>query len=49
METPTHKVIDLIYHEDNEVFEGTYQECLDWRNKQGMFGYEILPTIKEQS
>ena len=40
----THKVIDLVYHEDegNEVFIGTYQECQDWKSEQG-FGYQVLP------
>jgi len=45
----THVVVDLVYHEDegNEVFEGTYQECMDWARDQG-FGYQVLPKTKEQ-
>lgn len=45
----THKVIDLVYHEDedNDIFLGTYQECLEWEIKQG-FGYQIIPMTKEE-
>ena len=45
----THKVIDLVYHEDegNEAFTGTYQECLEWKSDQG-FGYQIVPLMKEE-
>lgn len=45
----THKVIDIVYHEDehNEVFVGTRQECEDWKSSQG-FGYRIVPmTLAE--
>ena len=43
----THKVIDLIYRDDeyNVVFIGTYQECMDWKSNQG-FGYMVLPLSK---
>lgn len=45
----THKVIDLVYHEDegNDVFCGTYQECLDWKLEQG-YGYQVVPMTKEE-
>ena len=45
----THKVIDLVYHEDegNDVFSGTYQECLEWKSEQG-FGYQVVPMTKEE-
>jgi hypothetical protein len=45
----THKVIDLVYHEDegNEVFVGTRQECEDWKSEQG-FGYQVVPLTKEE-
>lgn len=43
----THKVIDLVYHEDegNEVFVGTRQECEEWKAEQG-FGYKIVPLTR---
>jgi hypothetical protein len=45
----THKVIDLVYTEDegNEVFAGTYEECLNFKFGQG-FGYQIVPMTKEE-
>jgi hypothetical protein len=47
----THKVIDLIYHdeENNEVFEGTEQECRDWIRSQSCFDstYKIVPILKK--
>jgi len=50
----THVVIDLIYHEDedNEVFEGSQQECLNWVDEQCMgggahFTYEVKTIIKK--
>jgi len=45
----THKVIDIVYHEDegNEVFVGTRQECEDWKSSQG-FGYKIVPMTLEE-
>ena len=45
----THKVIDLVYHEDegNEAFVGTYRECLEWMSEQG-FGYKVVPLTKEE-
>ena len=45
----THKVIDLFYYEDegNDVFSGTYQECLEWESEQG-FGYQVVPMTKEE-
>ena len=45
----THKVIDLVYHEDedNEAFVGTHHECLDFQSEQG-FGYQVIPLLKEE-
>lgn len=45
----THKVVDLVYHEDegNDVFDGTLEECLNWKAEQG-FGYEVVPMTKEE-
>jgi hypothetical protein len=45
----THKVIDLVYYEDegNEVFSGSYQECMEWKLEQG-FGYQILPLSLDE-
>ena len=45
----THKVIDLVYHEDegNDVFAGSFKECHDWKLEQG-FGYQIVPMTKEE-
>lgn len=45
----THLVIDLIITTDisNEVFAGTYEECLEWKHSQG-FGYQIRPMTKEE-
>ncbi len=45
----THKVIDMVYHEDegNEVYCGTYKECLEWASEQG-FGYKVVPMTKEE-
>lgn len=46
----THKVLDLFYHEDegNDVFSGTYQECLDFKSEQNGFGYVIVPMTKAE-
>lgn len=45
----THKVIDLVYHEDegNEAFIGTLEECIKWVAEQG-FGFEIVPLTREE-
>jgi hypothetical protein len=45
---PTHEVVDLVYHEDegNTAFQGTQQECEDWKSEQG-FGYQIKPIIRK--
>jgi hypothetical protein len=45
----THKVIDLVYHEDegNQAFVGTYEECQNWKSEQG-FGYQVVPLTKEE-
>jgi len=45
----THKVIDLVYHEDegNEVYVGTQQECHDWAREQG-FGYQVVPLTRAE-
>lgn len=47
--TKTHKVVDLVYHQDegNEVFVGTYEECHEWVSGQG-FGYGVQPLTKEE-
>ena len=47
--TKTHKVVDVVYHEDegNEVFVGTYEECHEWASGQG-FGYQVVPLTKEE-
>ena len=42
----THKVIDLIsLAEDQGVFCGTMDECLDFKSTQG-FGYMIVPMTR---
>lgn len=45
----THKVIDLVYHEDenNVPFVGTQKECMKWVKEQG-FGFEIVPLTKKE-
>jgi len=45
----THKVIDLVYHEDegNDVFAGTKEECEIWKAEQG-FGYKVVQMSKEE-
>lgn len=45
----THKVIDLVYHEDegNEAFVGTEQECYEWVSEQG-FGYQVVALTVEE-
>ena len=42
----THEVVDLVYHEDenNIAFQGTYEECMEWKSEQG-FGYQVRPII----
>lgn len=49
MELKTHKVIDLVYHEDegNEVYCGTQEKCHEWASEQG-FGYQVVPMTKEE-
>lgn len=44
----THKVIDLVYHEDenNEPFVGTLEECENWRSEQGAFSYKVVPLTR---
>ena len=51
----THKVIDLVYHEDegNEVFDGTLQECHQFIKDQSDMGgstftYKVVPMTKEE-
>lgn len=46
----THIVIDLTYHEDegNKVFAGTEEECYDWIESQGDFGYLVHPMTEEE-
>ena len=46
----THVVIDLTYHEDegNQVFAGTEEECYDWVESQGSFGFEVHIMTKEE-
>lgn len=50
MAKKTHKVIDLVYHESegNDVFSGTYQECLEWKQEQSEFGLMIVPMTEEE-
>jgi hypothetical protein len=45
----THKVIDLVYHEDegNEVYAGTYEECFNWKAEQG-YGYQVVPMTRKE-
>ena len=45
----THKVIDLVYHEDegNIAFVGTADECQEFVAQQG-FGYEITKLTPEE-
>ena len=44
----THEVVDLVYHEDegNSVFQGTQQECENWKSEQG-FGHQVVPIIRK--
>lgn len=44
----THFVIDLTYHEEegNQVFVGTEEECYNWVEQQGSFGFEVKPLTK---
>jgi hypothetical protein len=46
----THVVIDMTYHEDegNQVFVGTEEECYNWIEGQGGFGFEVKPMTKEE-
>ena len=50
----THKVIDLVYHEDegNIAFVGTADECQEFVAQQGFgyegFGYEITKLTPEE-
>jgi hypothetical protein len=46
----THIVIDMTYHEDegNQVFVGTEDECYNWVESQGSFGFEVKPMTKEE-
>ena len=52
----THKVIDLVYQEDegNEVFDGTLEECLQFVAEQSKgsemaaFTYQVVPMTKEE-
>jgi len=50
MNTKTHLVLDLVYHEDecNTCYAGTYEECRDWIASQGgsSFTYKIVPMTK---
>ena len=41
----THKVIDIIL--GGVVFEGTYEECFNWKLKES-FGYRITRIKKEE-
>jgi len=45
---PTHEVVDLVYHEDenNIAFQGSGQECADFMHKQGGFGFSMRPIFK---
>ena len=51
----THKVIDLVYHEDegNEVYDGTLKECHQFIKDQSDMGgstftYKVVPMTKEE-
>ena len=47
---PTHEVIDLVYHEDedNIRFQGTEPDCQDFITEQGgaSFTYKVKPIVK---
>ena len=45
----THKVIDLVYHEDenNITFIGTQEECEAFKHEQG-YGYSVVPMTKQE-
>jgi hypothetical protein len=44
----THKVIDMVYHEDegNGVFCGTEKECYEFMSDQGGYGYKVVPLLE---
>lgn len=46
----THKVLDLVYHEDEGqgCFDGTEQECYGFINSQGgaTFMYKVVPLTQ---
>lgn len=46
----THKVIDLVYHEDegNVAFVGTYEECQDWITNNYDVGYQVVPLSLDE-
>ena len=46
----THIVIDMTYHKDegNQVFAGTEDECYNWVESQGSFGFDVKPMTKEE-
>lgn len=48
----THKVIDVIYHDNeagHEAYVGTYKECHDFVEEQSDFGYLVVPLTKKES
>jgi len=42
----THEVVDLVYHDEegNIAFQGTFEECQNWKSEQGL-GYQVRPII----
>lgn len=49
MKKKTHKVIDEVYHEDedNVALVGTLEECNEFISEQG-FGYHHVPLDSEE-
>ena len=46
----THKVLDLIYTEDEgqDVFVGTEKECINFVLEQNSILFEVVPMTKEE-
>lgn len=46
--SPTHEVLDTIYHEDEGqgCFAGSLKECWDFVNTQNSFGLTVVPIIR---
>jgi len=43
----THVVIDIILN--NNIFFGTYEECVEWKTRHHDFGYDIRPIPKDEA